>query len=92
MGYPKQIIQMIFTYYEQHTGEPIHFLAEYSVKHDVLSTLEVDESGNALEDDYIDYDPSQGTSADWLTEICEDMLKHMRVKHRYQIWVKEGGI
>ena len=83
---------MIFTYYEQHTGEPFHFLAEYSVKHDVLSTLECDEGGNALEDDYIDYDPTQGTSSDWLTELCEDMLKHMRVKYRYQIWLKEGGI
>ena len=88
----KQIIQMIFTYYEQHTGEPIHFLAEYSVKQDVLSTLECDEGGNALEDDYVDYDPSQGTSSIWLTELCEDMLKHMRTKYAYQIWLKEGGI
>ena len=83
---------MIFTYYEQHTGEPIHFLAEYSVKYDVLSTLECDEGGNPLEDDYVDYDSSQGTSSDWLTEICEDMLKHMRAKYAYQIWLKEGGI
>ncbi len=83
---------MIFTYYEQHTGEPIHFLAEYSVKYDVLSTLECDEGGNPLEDDYVDYDETQGTSSDWLTEICDDMLKHMRGKYAYQIWLKEGGI
>ena len=83
---------MIFTYYEQHTGEPIHFLGDYSVKHDVLSILEVDESGKALEDDYVDYDPTQGASSDWLTEICDDMLKHMRGRYAYQIWLKEGGI
>ena len=83
---------MIFTYYEQHTGEPIHFLAEYSLKHDTLSTLEVDRYLNAIGDDYVDYDPTQGTSSDWLTEICEDMLKHMRTKHAYQIWLKKGGI
>jgi len=88
----KTIIQMMFTYYEQHTGEPIHFLAEYSVKHDVLSTLEVDDAGNALEDDYVDYDPTQGTSSDALTEICEDMLKHMKTKYAYQLWLKAGGI
>ena len=83
---------MIFTYYEQHTGEPIHLLAEYSIKHDTLSTLEVDVGGKPLEDDYVDYDPTQGTSCDELTEVCEDILKYFRKKYAYQIWLKEGGI